>query len=140
MNSRCVACAVLSLSLASIATAAEGPEQRATESAVSYLSLIDDARYSEAWQALATNLQAEASSESYARQMASQRARLGKLVSRSLTSAKLDGERVAVQFAVEHAKFRQATETVTLLYELDGGWKVTRHTLDAHSAGVRSRR
>jgi hypothetical protein len=140
MNSRYLACAALSLALASIATAAEEPEKVATESAVSYLSLIDDAQYSEAWEALATGLQAEASSESFARQMVSQRARLGKLISRTQTSAKLDGERVVVQFAVEHAKFRQATETVTLLFAPDGSWKVAKHTLDFYSAGVRSRR
>jgi hypothetical protein len=140
MNSRYLACAVLSLSLASIAAAAEGPERVATETAVSWLSLIDQAQYSEAWEALATNLQAEASSESFARQMVSGRARLGKLISRTLTSAKLDGERVVVQFAVEHAKIRQATETVTLSHAPDGRWKVTQHTLSAYAAGVRSRR
>lgn len=141
MSSRYVACALLSLSVGTIAWAAEERERAATEMASAYLTLLDQAKYGDAWEALAKDMQTDLDTEEkFERTMASTAKRTGKVNARSVQSATDDGTRVVVEFAVLTNKTGTTTETVTLAQEPDGNWKVTGHVLTHRAGGVTSRR
>lgn len=141
MNFRHVACALLSLSLGTIVWAAEQREEAATGVASSWLTLIDQAKYADAWEILAEDMQADLETkEQYERTMASMAKKVGKVNARRVTSATDDGTRVIVKFAVATNKPGTTTETVTLVQEPDGNWRVTGHVLDMRASGVTSRR
>ena len=141
MSSRYVACALLSLSLGTSVWAAAEREQAATEMASAYLTLLDRAKYGDAWEALAKDWQADIGpQDKFERTMASVARTIGKIIGRRVTSATDDGTRVVVKFAVATNKATPTTETVTLMQTADGTWKVTGHVLAQGSSGVTQRR
>jgi hypothetical protein len=140
MNIRYVACALLSVSLGTVVWAADGREEAATETASAWLTLLDQAKYADAWEGVAKDGQDIGTQESFTRTMASMARKRGKITARSVSSATDDGTRVVVEFAVFQNKAGTTTETVTLVQEPDGSWKVTKHGLQQRSGGVTTRR
>ena len=138
---RYAACALLSLSLGTIAWAAGEREQAAAEMASAYLTLFDGGKYGDACEALAKELQAaNGTKEKFERTMASMAKKTGTVTSRSVTSVTDDGTSVVIEFTVLTNKAATTTETLTLAQEPDGAWKVTGHALAQRARGVTGRR
>lgn len=138
---RYAACALLSLSLGTIAWAADERERAAAELAAAYLTLFDEGKYGDAWEALAKELQAATETkENFERTMASMAKKTGPVTSRSVKSVTDDGTSIVIEFAVLTNKAATTTETLTLAQQPDGVWKVTAHTLAQRARGVTLRR
>jgi hypothetical protein len=97
---------VLTLWLCPVAWAAEKAEDAATKSAEAWLSLVDQGRYGESWDAAAKVFQGALTRDKWKEALGSARAPLGGLVSRRVQSAEYrtslpgapDGKYVVVQF------------------------------------------
>ena len=137
MSIKYVACALLSLSPGAIA--ADGREQAATEAASAWLTLLDQAKYADAWEGLAEDRQGIPTLEAFERIYGAYGKRIGKAASRRVTFAADDGRHVVIEFAVL-TKSMPTRETVTVMQETDGRWKVTKHALHQSSSSVVTRR
>ena len=130
------AATVLSTALAlalSIAPAqAQATNEAAQHAAESWVALVDGAQYSESWQAAAAFFRNAVPQQKWADAVGTARGPLGPLKSRAVkssTEAKSlpgapDGDYVVLQFDTAFDKKAAAVETVTLLHEPDGQWRV----------------
>jgi opacity protein-like surface antigen len=131
---RAVACGALALLLvASVVGAADDPEAKAVAAAKSWLALVDAGTYGPSWDAAASMFKSTVTKVDWERMAASARGPFGKLRSRELTSSKAvtslpgapDGHYVVIQFKTAFEHKAQAVETVTVVLEKDGIWRVT---------------
>jgi hypothetical protein len=98
----------------------------------SWLGLVDGQRYADSWQAAATFFKNAVTEQKWQEMVQTARSPLGPLKSRavkSLTSAKTlpgapDGDYVVVQFNTSFERKAAALETVTVVREEDGAWRV----------------
>lgn len=109
------------------------PEVLAVLSAKPWLDLIDDGKYGQSWQTSAQYFQSHIAQGQWQSAAAEARGSLGALLMRKLKSAKFsksfpgmpDGMYVTLQFQSSFENKESAVETVTLMAEPDGAWKVS---------------
>jgi hypothetical protein len=101
--------------------------------AVSWLQVLDRGEYAQSWDATSDYFRSLVSRESWAAQVGPLRRGMGGLVSRKPKDAPVfskslpgapDGEYVVVAFSATFTNKETAMETVTLMKETDGQWRV----------------
>jgi hypothetical protein len=108
------------------------PELLAQHSQVPWLQLIDSGKYADSWQEAAQTFHAHIAKDKWVAAMKLNRAPLGKMISRTLTSARFtkslagapDGQYVVIVYETRYEHKQAAVETVTSVQELDGDWRV----------------
>jgi len=126
---------VLGISLWACLATAQGFEKQkaAITAADQWLGLIDAGRYAESWQESATYFRNAVTEDQWAQLLNATRKPLGELVYRKVKNATFttslpgapDGEYVVIQFETIFKKKGSAIETVTPMFEKDGGWRVS---------------
>ena len=123
---------VLSCWLSGLCAYAEDhPAKSAQMAAATWLSHVDAGQYTASWQAASPSLQDAVTESAWAESLQSIRKPLGKVVSRTLTSAQHttsvpgapDGSYVIMQFATSFEHKQATVETGTFRQEKDGTWK-----------------
>jgi hypothetical protein len=128
----CVFALLSAIAIAPV-SADEKPEQLAQKSAQSWLTLTDEGKYSESWDAAAQMFKSAVTKEQWQSAMKGSREPLGKMRSRRLKAATYtktlpgapDGEYVVIQFDTSFEHKQSAVETVTPMLDTDGKWKVS---------------
>lgn len=106
---------------------------QARESAKAWLTLVDEGKYGQSWEAAAALFKNAVMKVNWEQAAQSARGPLGALKSRTLKSATFArslpgapaGEYVVIQFDAQFANKPAAVETVTPMREKDGSWKVS---------------
>lgn len=111
------------------------PEQgkAAADAAVPWLVLVDSGQYGESWFQASSDFRGAASKEQWVDALKNVRAPLGKLQSRQLKSANYTtklpnthtGEYMVLQYDTSYEKGAGTTETVVMVKEKNGAWKLT---------------
>lgn len=128
----------LGISLLGLSAAVAGnaagatPKTSAEAAARTWLAAADTGSGAETWALAAPVFQDRISSEQWQKQLTAVRAPLGKIVSRTLTSATHatslpgapDGDYELVKFQTEFEHKASAIETVTTVRQADGSWRV----------------
>lgn len=134
MGRRARFCAIaLSLVAASLAAGDAHGVAAAETAALAWLSLVDAGRYAESWTAAATRFRQAIPQEQWESKAEYGRGALGALKSRKLRSATFtstlpgapDGEYVVIKLVSSFEQKAAAIETVTLLKDQDGTWRVS---------------
>jgi hypothetical protein len=128
----CVFALLSAIAIAPV-SADEKPKQLAQKSAESWLTLTDEGKYSESWDAAAQMFKSAVTKEQWQSAMKGSREPLGKMRSRRLKAATYtktlpgapDGEYVVIQFDTSFEHKQSAVETVTPMLDMDGKWKVS---------------
>lgn len=118
---------------AAFAIAGQSPEQSAQQAAESWLALTDNGKYAESWNQAGDIFRLAITKDQWINAIHAVRGPLGKLLSRSLLSAKFtttlpgapDGQYVVIQYQTVFEKKRAAIETITPMLENDGKWRVS---------------
>lgn len=105
----------------------------AQTAAASWLELSDEGEHEETWVRASSLFQAAISQEDWARALSAAREPLQALMSRELSSAAFfqqlpgapDGEYVVLTFDSAFGKKASAVETVTVMKDDDGSWRVS---------------
>jgi hypothetical protein len=113
--------------------ASEKAEEAAIKSAKSWLSLVDQGKYAESWDAAAKLFRGAIEKDAWENALKGAREPLGATVSRNEMSATYktslpgapDGEYVVIQFNTSFENKKKAIETITPMKESDGSWKVS---------------
>ncbi len=124
------------LSLPWLAVAAEKHdevEKQAVESAKSWIKLVDQGKYSDAWDVAAEYLKNAVSKEDFAKSLGTARKPLGSVKSVELKSKQYatslpgapDGEYVVIQFKTAFQNKKSAVETITPMLDKDKKWRVS---------------
>lgn len=107
------------------------PEMQAQEAALNWLALIDAGDYQQSWVTAADHFQSSIEEWQWASTLSKVRRPLRGVKSRTVSSvtfvnsAAPGGEHFVIQFATDFRRKSGATETVTLLKNLDGRWRVS---------------
>ena len=109
-----------------------GGETAAKAAADVWLALVDDGRYEPGYSATAGIFQKIVTKEQWAKMAAAGRGTMGKMRSRTMKDAKFtatmpgapDGQYVVIHYDAAFEKKTAAVETVTMLLDTDGQWKV----------------
>jgi Protein of unknown function (DUF4019) len=112
---------------------ADAKQEEATKSAEAWLALLDQGRYDASWDAAAPYFQHAVDKKTWQQQLSGVRKPLGKALSRHRELAQAthslagnpDGDYVVIQFATSFESKKDATETVTVMRQPGGGWKVS---------------
>jgi hypothetical protein len=128
-----VAVALLLAGVACWAAEAGAKEKAAADVANPWLTLVDSGQYGESWFQASSDFRGAASKEQWIHALDTVRAPLGKLVSRQPKSASYttklpnarDGEYVVLQYYTSYDKAPGMLETVVMVLEKNGAWKVT---------------
>jgi len=108
-------------------------KKRAIDLAEKWLILVDNLKYSESWEMAAEYLKSTVNEEEWKSYNASIRQPLGKLISRELKTMKQsslhlpgmpDGEYIGIIFKTSFENSESNFETITLMKQKDGSWKV----------------
>lgn len=107
-------------------------EKAAVKAAEKWLSLVDDAKYGDSWDATAAFFQGNMTKDGWAAALKGILPPLGKMNSRELVSSRYlkrmpgapDGEYVMIQFKSSYENKAEAIETVTPQKGEDGKWRV----------------
>lgn len=112
-------------------------DQAAEESAVAasktWLSFVDDGRYSDSWDEAATFFKSAVTNEQWLASMKAFRMPLGKSISRKIKSKQYttslpgapDGKYVVIQYETSFEHKKSAIETITPMLDKDGTWRVS---------------
>jgi hypothetical protein len=108
-------------------------EKAAQEIAGAWLQLVDAGEYEKSWNEAADYFKGAVSKEDWEKSLEAGRKPLGKLLSRTVTSAKYatslpgapDGEYVVIQYETSFENKQSAVETVTPMKDADGAWRVS---------------
>jgi len=113
---------------------AKKPEDLAQASAQSWLALTDAGKYAESWQEASTLFRSAITQTIWVvDKITPARAPLGKVLSRRLKNATYtktlpgapDGEYVVIQYDTSFENKKEAVETITLMLDKDGKWRVS---------------
>jgi hypothetical protein len=124
---------VLSVCLSALCAHAEdSPEPRARMAAEAWLGRVDVDDYAASWQEASTYFQGVVTENGWTASLNGVRKPLGHVVSRQLQSVQHtksvpgtpEGNYVVMQFDTRFENKQAATETVTVLQEKNGTWKV----------------
>lgn len=110
-----------------------GAETAAVAAAQEWLSLVDEGRYADSWEAAATYFRNAVTLTKWEQAMLSVRKPLGAVLSRQLKSADHetslpgapDGDYVVIQFTTVFENKADSVETVTPMLDADGAWHVS---------------
>jgi hypothetical protein len=113
-------------------SAEEAAKQAARVSAEAWLGLVDRAEYAQSWEQAATFFQSSVSKEQWQQAVQGVRDSLGPLASRKFRASEYkaslpgapEGKYVVVYYDTAFAKNPSTTESVTLVQEPDGSWKL----------------
>lgn len=105
----------------------------AADAAAQWLLLVDSGQYGESWFQASTDFRGAASKEQWIHALNTVRVPLGKLLSRKLKSSTYTttlphsrpGEYVVLQYDTDYEKAAAMLETVAVVLEKNGQWKVT---------------
>lgn len=134
MDTRITALCAAVLLMASTGHAQESTDVADAEKAAQqWLALTDAEHYGESWYAAASFFQSKITQINWINALANARTPLGKLLSRTLSSAKFsrslpgvpDGDYVVIQYSSQFENKPIATELVTPVKEKDGRWRVS---------------
>lgn len=110
--------------------------QGAVDSTEAWLVLVDEGKYSDSWKAAALHLRTIVTAEHWEAALIDFRKQLGNVHSRSLRFKKnstsmyeLSGEYVVIQYETKFEDRISAMETITVMLEKDGTWKVSGYDL-----------
>ena len=98
-------------------------KETALEAMKGWLSLMDSGQYDQSWTAASAGMKKAVSQEEWAKESEKVRKPLGKVISRKLTSAKVDGTALEATYDTSFEGLKSATETVTFTKEEDGQWR-----------------
>ena len=106
---------------------------KASQAAESWLQSIDSANYTGSWTAAAAFFRHAVKQDQWVESMEAFRAPLGKNLSRAVGTSRYtttmpgapDGEYVFLQYKASFEKKKAAVESVTLLADTDGVWRVS---------------
>jgi len=112
-----------------LAALASAPQQ----SAKSWLALTDAGKYAQSWQAASPTFQGQITQDGWAGAAQSVRDPLGKVQKRTLKSGQHTstlpgapaGDYALLAYSTDFAKKASATETVILMHDPDGKWRVS---------------
>lgn len=124
---------VLAISALPQAKASDADEAAAEKAALSWLSLVDAAKYPQSWTEAASNFKSAVKKTQWEDQVKAARKPLGNMISRTVKTKKYatslpgapDGEYVVIQFETKFAKKAEAVETITPQKDKDGQWRVS---------------
>ncbi|MBV9696265.1 MAG: DUF4019 domain-containing protein [Gammaproteobacteria bacterium] len=119
------------------AVAAPAPEAAAQEVARAWLVLVDGGNYADSWTQAATLFRDNVTQAQWQSAAESARGPVGALKARQVQSATFrrdlpgapDGEYVVIQFASAFRGKASAIETVTVMKDRDGSWRVAGYYL-----------
>lgn len=97
------------------------PDDRARQ----WLTLLDNANYTQAWNDAAPAFRDTNKDGAWAANTAKQREPMGAMVSRDLKDVKLSGRTATVRYDSSFAQKARVMETVTLELKQPDGWNVT---------------
>jgi hypothetical protein len=111
---------------------AQGTDPAAQVAAESWVALIDEGQYASSWQAAAASFRNAVPQQKWAEAVSAARGPFGGLKARSIKSSTAtktlpgapDGEYVVLQFNTSFEKKAAALETITVLRDPDGQWRV----------------
>lgn len=117
---------------APMAARAANPEAAAEAAAATWLALVDAGKYGRSWTEAASYVRQTVAQSSWALSVARARAVCGPLQSRRLESAYAtaylpdspDGHYVVIHYSSRFARKTDATETITMVAESSGRWRV----------------
>jgi hypothetical protein len=123
----------LVLGLAGFARADAESIERATVAARAWLGILDDQEFDESWRTAGKLLKAAVAQEKWTAKLSVTLGPLGKKSSRVVKSSEYsttmpgapDGEYVLIQFDTSFANKNSAVETVVMMRESDGLWRVS---------------
>ena len=121
------------LTSVALAGATDDKETLAINAGQQWLSLCDQAKYGESWDAAATYFKNAVKKEQWQQMASAVRTPLGSVEKRDVKSQSYktslpgapDGEYVIVQFNTEFENKKAAVETVTMMLDQDRGWRVS---------------
>lgn len=113
--------------------ATDKPEDAAQTAAEAWLKSVDAGRYDDSWSAAAKLFQGSVTKDQWHQAAASARGPIGDLVSRKVKSRQYtttlpgapDGKYVILQFDAVFKSKAAAVETVTVMVDPDGAWRVS---------------
>ncbi|MBV8784094.1 MAG: DUF4019 domain-containing protein [Gammaproteobacteria bacterium] len=119
------------------AAAAPAPEAAAQEVALAWLGLVDGGNYADSWTQAATLFRDNVTQAQWQSAVESARGPVGALKARQVQSATFrrdlpgapDGEYVVIQFTSAFRGKASAIETVTVMKDRDGSWRVAGYYL-----------
>jgi len=108
-------------------------EAKAMSAAEQWLSLVDEGKYAESWDAAAPYFRAAVGRDRWVETLNGFRKPLGDRLERKLSSARFtdslpgapDGKYLVIQFRTSFSNKRSAVETVTPMLDEDGTWRVS---------------
>ncbi len=111
----------------------ETAEKEAVKASESWLSLVDEGKYSESWEEASQYFKVAVSKKQWRASLIAVRTPLGKVISRKLKSQQYsrslpdapDGEYVVIQYNTSFENKRSAVETITPMLDKDGIWRVS---------------
>jgi Protein of unknown function (DUF4019) len=127
-------CAVILLSALIFATACSRDKTRAAQGAASeWLKLVDSGNYAQSWEEAANIMKANIAKEQWQAMLSRNRAPLGTLLSRKLTSVEYKeglpgapvGQYVVLQYESSFQNKASVLETATPTLDKDGTWRVS---------------
>ena len=127
----CLAFLVISI-LAGCSPAQDPNVKASTYAAQEFLALVDDGRYTEAWDSASELFQQKISREQWENTQGGGRSAYGKVLSRQLQSAHYEtnipsapgGHFVVIQFRTKFANSPTIIENITPMQEPNGQWRV----------------
>jgi len=128
-----IACVLFILSNWMPALANETAEKRAMEASDTWLKLIDNSQYAKSWETAAELFKNAVGKEQWNQSLNAVRKPLGKVMKRTVRSKQYttslpgapDGEYVVIQYETFFENKKSSVETVTLMLDMDGKWRVS---------------
>ncbi|HEX5481241.1 MAG TPA: DUF4019 domain-containing protein [Terriglobia bacterium] len=127
-------CTLLAAGLLLFTTAygQQNPEDAAKKSAAAWIALVDAGQYGQSWDQASQIFKSKVKEGQWVAMVKQAREPLGKLKSRSFEDFRHlknppnapEGDYIVMQYSAAFAKAPSATETVSLIQEKDGGWRV----------------
>ncbi|HWZ63367.1 MAG TPA: DUF4019 domain-containing protein [Steroidobacteraceae bacterium] len=111
--------------------AEDTPEMQAQQAALNWLALLDAGDYQQSWVTAADYFQSSIEERQWASTVSQVRRPLRAVKSRTVSSVTFvnstapGGDHFVIQFSTDFRRKSGATETVTLLKNLDGRWRVS---------------
>ena len=123
----------LTMALWVSAVVSPGAEKAAQRSSEAWLLLVDGARYDDSWDEAASLVKGTVSKEDWGASLASARLPLGRVGSRKILSRSFtetlpgapDGHYVVIKYETTFQNKRNAVETIILMRDKDGTWRVS---------------
>ena len=120
------------LVITSASFADQSKELMAITSAEDFLLLVDSGHFAESWDATSSIFKQQVAKQQWVKQLEGFRPTLGNITAREIINKNFtktlpgapDGEYVVIQFATSFTNKKNATETVTLMFEKNDKWLV----------------